>query len=86
MVDILGGMLSSSTEIIHINGLAIEIDHSEFWCRTVYYGIYEEPLIKFLQQNIREGDIVFDPGANMGYISAISMGLVGSNRHHGLYK
>lgn len=81
MVNYIGGALSSSTELLEINRFNIEIDHSEYWCRLVYYGIYEEPLINFLKNELRPGDIVFDPGTNMGYITAVCLGLVGEEGH-----
>lgn len=73
------GALGNGKELLNINGFLIEIDHSILWSRHLYYGIYEESLINFLRKNIKEGDIVFDPGANMGYITANCLNLVGKS-------
>ena len=68
-------------ELVSINGVTIEIDHRLTSCRHMYYGIYEEPFLNFLRRTLVPGDVFFDLGANIGYISAVVSGLVkGSGR------
>ena len=81
LVKAIGNKLSKQKEVITINGFHIEIDHNEFFSRNVYYGIYEEHLVNFLKSHIKEGDTVFDPGTNIGYMTAICRGLVGTSGH-----
>ncbi|MCI4669185.1 MAG: FkbM family methyltransferase [Bacteroidia bacterium] len=81
MADILGKQLANEIEILNINDFNIQIDHSELFCRHMYYGIYEEPLIKFISKNIKEGDVVFDPGTNLGYITANCLKSIGDDGH-----
>ena len=81
LADKLGGKLDNSVELFEMNGFKIEIDHAELFCRHIYYGVYEIGLINFLKSNIKEGDIVFDPGTNLGYITATCLGLVGNSGH-----
>ena len=64
-------------ERIDVNGIQVEIDHRLSTCRHMYYGIYEEHFIHFLERTLRPGDTVFDLGANIGYIMAVAHGLVG---------
>ncbi|MBK6473569.1 MAG: FkbM family methyltransferase [Flavobacteriales bacterium] len=63
-------------EMISINGVAIEIDHRLSTCRHMYYGIYEEQFLNFLRRTLVPGDVFFDLGANIGYITAVVSGLV----------
>lgn len=60
-----------------IGHFSIEIDHTIPSCLLMYYGLYEENFVNFLRKTLREGDIVLDPGANLGFITAIAADLVG---------
>lgn len=68
-------------EVININGIAVELNHNVLTHRMMYHGLYEENVVNFLRRNIRSGDVVFDPGANIGYFAAICRGLVGDSGH-----
>lgn len=64
-----------------VNGVNMALDQGLFMHQLIYYGLYEPRLVNFLRRQLREGDIVLDPGANIGYISAVCLGLVGSSGH-----
>jgi FkbM family methyltransferase len=61
-----------------INGVEFEFDFAlDPEVKNMYYGFYEYPTMKALRALLRRGDTFLDVGANIGYISAIGMGLVG---------
>ena len=60
-----------------INGMHIPIDHSLAMYRYIYYGLYEEEFIRFLKRVVRTGDVIIEPGMNIGYITSVLSGLVG---------
>jgi FkbM family methyltransferase len=66
-------------EEINIDGIYLPIDHSIEMYRYVYYGVYEEFFVRLLKRIIRPGDLVIEPGVNIGYITAILSKLVGVN-------
>lgn len=68
-------------ELFRLNGVVLDLDHALFSHRAIYYGLYEESLVNFLKARLRPGDIVLEPGANIGYISAVCVGLVGPTGH-----
>lgn len=68
-------------EVVSINGIRVELDHNVLTHRMMYYGLYEENVVNFLKRDIRPGDVVFDPGANIGYFAAVCVGLVGDHGH-----
>lgn len=68
-------------EAVAINGVNVELDHNVLTHRLMYYGLYEENVVNFLKRDIRNGDVVFDPGANIGYFAAVCVGLVGGQGH-----
>lgn len=43
----------------------------------VTHGFYELPLHKFMQREIKKGDVAFDVGANQGYFTLLMARLVG---------
>lgn len=77
LVNVLSNALGSGIEHFKVGDFIIEIDHSIEFCRNIYYGLYEEHLVNFLADKIRPGDVVVDPGANIGYITACALRLVG---------
>lgn len=68
-------------EVLPINGLNVELDHNVLTHRLMYYGLYEENVMNFLRGYLKPGDVVFDPGANIGYFAAVCLGLVGPQGH-----
>ena len=46
----------------------------------MYFGSYALLVIDAMKRFLRPGDIFFDVGANIGYLSAIAAGLVGTQR------
>jgi FkbM family methyltransferase len=43
----------------------------------MYFGSYAVPIVETMKRVLRRGDVFFDVGANIGYLSAIAAGLVG---------
>jgi FkbM family methyltransferase len=43
----------------------------------MYFGSYAIPIVETMKRLLRAGDIFFDVGANIGYLSAIAASLVG---------
>lgn len=68
-------------ELFQLNGVNLKLDHDLFFHQLIYYGLYEVPLVNFLKRQLRPGDVVLDPGANIGYISAVCLGFVGPTGH-----
>lgn len=68
-------------QLFQLNGVNLALDQSLFMHQLIYYGLYEPHLVNFLRRNLREGDIVLEPGANIGYLSAVCLGLVGASGH-----
>ncbi|MEO1148067.1 MAG: FkbM family methyltransferase [Cyanobacteria bacterium J06638_22] len=44
---------------------------------SMYFGTYQTDLIALMERILRPGDSFIDVGANVGYVSAIALGLVG---------
>lgn len=63
---------------IQINGIYFNIDLELDPCmRHMYFGTYEPEVASVLKRFLKEGDIFIDVGANIGYVSAFALGLVG---------
>jgi FkbM family methyltransferase len=61
-----------------INGVRFEFDFElDPEVKNMYYGYYEYPTLRAMRALLKAGDTFIDAGANIGYISAIAMGLVG---------
>jgi FkbM family methyltransferase len=82
LADQLGALIAGELhEVIELNGVHVELDHRILLHRMMYYGLYEENVVNHLRRTIRPGDVVFDPGANVGYFAAVCVGLVGDTGH-----
>ena len=66
-------------EVIKIGTINFPIDHNIPMYRYIYYSVYEEEFVDFLKQIIKPGDVVIDPGTNVGYISAVCADLLGND-------
>ena len=53
-----------------------DYDHN---VKLMYLGVYEIETIEVMKRIVKKGDVFIDVGANIGYISAIALGLVGDN-------
>lgn len=81
-VDLIGPWIAPPAEVpFRLNGFDILLDHQVRQHRLMYYGLYEENMMNFLKKRIRAGDVVLDPGANIGYVTAHCLGLVGPSGH-----
>jgi FkbM family methyltransferase len=70
LVDAVGQWLSEGPEVLRIGGLKVPINHEFRACRFMYYSLYEEHLVNWIQRTIRPGDVILEPGSNIGYITA----------------
>jgi|GEM_PF-1753688 len=79
LADVLGSRLAPipPEELLVIGGIQIRIDHRLVPCRHIYYGIYEQDFVRFLQRTLHRGDVFIDLGANIGYMMAVGHQLVG---------
>ncbi len=70
--------LPARSGTIQVNGVNFEIDlELDPLMRSMYFRSYEFLLTRTIERFLREGDIFIDVGANVGYISAFALGLVG---------
>jgi FkbM family methyltransferase len=53
-----------------------DYDHN---VKLMYLGVYEIETVEVMKRIIKKGDVFIDVGANIGYITAIALGLVGEN-------
>ncbi len=61
-----------------INGINFNIELELDWCmRHMYTGSYQYEITNLLKKFLRKGDTFIDVGANVGYFSAVALGLVG---------
>ena len=78
--NILLPILPEKSGEIVVNGIRFHIDaalgHN---VKEMRYGYYETELTELLKKYIRKGDLVIDVGANIGFISAFMLGLVGES-------
>ncbi|MBS1942489.1 MAG: FkbM family methyltransferase [Bacteroidetes bacterium] len=82
LVSLVGPWIAPpSGEPLRLNGLNILLDHRIEQHRMMYYGLYEQNMMNFLKRNLRAGDVVLEPGANVAYVSAHCLGLVGEKGH-----
>lgn len=62
-----------------INGIIFEFNFNYGpQMKTMYFDAFEPFTIETMKRFLREGDTFIDVGANIGYLSAIGAGLVGS--------
>jgi FkbM family methyltransferase len=62
-----------------INGVLFEFDFDlDPAVREMYLGSYQVEVVKLMRKFITRGSTFLDVGANIGYLSAIGMGLVGT--------
>ena len=55
----------------------LPLDLSDPFQRYIYYGLYESHFVAHLRATLRPGDVMIDPGTNIGYISAVAADLLG---------
>jgi FkbM family methyltransferase len=61
-----------------IENVLFEFDMGPYRGTTpMYFGSYAVPIVETMKKFLRRGDVFFDIGANIGYLSAIAAGLVG---------
>jgi FkbM family methyltransferase len=63
---------------INVNGIGFNIDLDlDPRMRLMYRGTYQPNITRLLKRFLREGDTFIDVGANVGYVAAFGLGLVG---------
>ncbi|MBN1384714.1 MAG: FkbM family methyltransferase [Elusimicrobia bacterium] len=61
-----------------INGVLFNFDFNiDPVIKRMYYGIYEVETVRIMRKFLSKGDTFIDVGANIGYISAVALGIVG---------
>ena len=68
---------SPSRARLLLGELELEFDLSNRVMRTMYFGIFEKDLLAYMRALLRPGDTFIDVGANIGYLSAYALELVG---------
>ena len=68
----------AKSELVKVNGINFNIDlELDPEMRNMYFESYQYELTRLLGKFLRKGDTFIDVGANVGYISAFALGLVG---------
>ncbi len=63
---------------ISLNGVQFYFDPALYPAsQAMYYQVYQYNITSILKKFLREGDIFIDIGANIGYMAAYALGLVG---------
>jgi hypothetical protein len=71
-------MFHAKSGIINLNGIDFEIDLGlDPVMQSMYFGLYQYEITSLMKRILKEGDTFIDVGANVGYISAFALGLVG---------
>ena len=61
-----------------LNGLIFEFDFQiDIYSVNNYLGIFQSDMINILLKYLKRGDVFYDIGANIGYITTIAAGIVG---------
>ena len=61
-----------------IDDVVFEFDMAPYrGTAPMYFGSYAVPIVETMKRILRRGDVFFDIGANIGYLSAIGASLVG---------
>ncbi len=61
-----------------LNGLIFEFDFFiDIYTVNNYLGTFQSDIINILLKYLKKGDIFFDVGANIGYITTVAAGIVG---------
>jgi FkbM family methyltransferase len=78
----LGGRAEPRSGQIDVNGVKFNIDLDlDPRYRLMYRGTYQSKVTSLLKRFLRPGDTFIDVGANVGYVSAFGLGLVGKTGH-----
>jgi FkbM family methyltransferase len=73
-------VFKSKSGRIQINGINFNIDlELDSVMRSMYFGGYQFEITRLLNRFLKDGDTFIDVGANIGYISAFALGLVGKS-------
>lgn len=72
--------LRAKSGSINIHGVQFKIDLDlDPAMYDMFYGNYQEGVVRVLERYLRNGDTFLDVGANVGYVSAFALGLVGTS-------
>jgi FkbM family methyltransferase len=71
-------LFQPKSEKILLNGVVFDIELDlDPAMKAMYFGAYQIHIASFMKKHLKKGDIFIDVGANVGYISAYAMGLIG---------
>ena len=70
--------LGNGVERVEVLGSRMALDSSEYMQRRFYYHCYEAPAVRFFKRWLREGDVVFDVGAHVGFFTLLGARLIGA--------
>jgi FkbM family methyltransferase len=72
-------IVMAKSGIILLNGVHfnIDLDLDPYMMRCIYAGTYEYKIMNILKKLLKNGDTFIDVGANIGYVSAFALSLVG---------
>ncbi len=76
LADTLGGWAADANTVRTINGISILLDSNLQYHRMMLYDLYEENVLNYLRHRLKPGMVVFDPGCNIGYFAANTLGMV----------
>jgi len=70
--------LKAKSGPMQINGISFRLDlELDPYMRLIYFGTYQREITNLCKRFIKKGDTFIDVGANIGYLSAFVLGLVG---------
>ncbi len=74
------GELPKGRVVKEINGIKTVFDFDlGKMIKRMYYNAYEIEVIDIMKKHLKPGDVFIDAGANVGYLSAVAAGLVGTS-------
>lgn len=82
LADRLGALLGAgAVEHVTRGGVHMALHQDQLLHRLIYHGLYEENVAAYMRRNLRPGEVVIDPGANIGCFAAVALEAVGATGH-----
>ena len=66
-------------EFVERNGVELELDLSDSVQNGIFMNVYKASIIRVMNEQLKEGDVMFDFGGFIGYFSLIGSKLVGES-------
>ena len=64
-------------EELTVGNVRYDMDISNSLMRNIYFGVFEKHILGLIGKSLKPGSIFVDVGANIGYISAVALNMVG---------